>query len=173
MDIIWAPWRMKYIKSNNEKNRKKECVFCEKLSNKKDDKKNYILFRNKFVCVIMNIYPYNNGHLMVVVNRHVRDFTGLTQEEIYQLGNMIKLSLKIIKKVMKPNGFNIGINIGYAGGAGVVNHLHVHIVPRWIGDSNFMPVIGKTKVICELLDDTYSKLRKEFLNININNGVSD
>jgi len=146
---------MKYIKADKSSNK---CIFCTKLAEHKD-KKNYILYRGKKAFVILNIYPYTNGHLMVVPNRHISDLTGLSTEEMTELGELVKLSIKTIKAVISPEGFNIGLNIGRAAGAGIEEHLHVHIVPRWTGDTNFMPVISDTKTIPESLEETFQKLK--------------
>jgi ATP adenylyltransferase len=156
-EIIWAPWRMGYILEI----KKEGCFLCSAFKSK-NFKKNYVLEKNKNAFVIMNIFPYNNGHLMVAPGRHIAEFEQLTEDEILSINILIKKSIIILKKVLKPDGFNIGLNIGKASGAGVESHIHFHIVPRWIGDTNFMPVISNTKVIPQALNDLYKKLRKEF-----------
>ena len=158
MDILWAPWRMAYIKQNDKR---KGCFLCRAI-NSRDDKNNFILYRGKNAFVIINTFPYNNGHLMVVPNRHIASIEGIKEEEERELFFLIKASVKIIKKVIKPTGFNIGINLGEIAGAGVAGHLHFHIVPRWKGDTNFMPVISNSKVICQSLGELYNILYPEF-----------
>lgn len=155
---LWAPWRMKYIEGINPNN-SGGCLFCEKPG-EQDDKNNYIVLRAKTCYVIMNIYPYNNGHLMVVPYRHTPNIGDLTPEERLELMDVINLIIETIKGIMRPDGFNIGMNLGRIAGAGIENHIHMHIVPRWNGDTNFMPIIGNAKVICESLEDTYDKLKK-------------
>ncbi|MFN3966221.1 MAG: HIT family protein [Endomicrobiia bacterium] len=154
MERIFAPWRMKFITGKKEKG----CLFCKKLRSK-NDSKNLVLYRGKTAFILLNLYPYSNGHIMVAPKKHKGDFSQLTDEEKLELFNLVELSTKILKKVYKPKGFNIGINLGKVAGAGVPGHLHVHIVPRWLGDTNFMPVCSETKVICESLKSTYKKLR--------------
>jgi len=155
MKRLWAPWRLKYILGIKES----KCIFCEALK-KGDDKKVYILSRGKKTFVILNTFPYNNGHLMIATYRHCADFQSLSSDELLEMGEMIKRFTAIIQKVMSPDGFNIGVNLGKSAGAGVADHLHVHIVPRWEGDTNFMPIVGKTKVIPESLDSTYAKFKQ-------------
>jgi len=137
------------------------CIFC-KIAREKKDKKNYVLFRGKWNYVLLNNYPYNSGHLMVVPFKHVKNLEDLTDEELYEHFKIVRESVKNLKKVFKPEGFNIGINIGRVAGAGVENHIHTHIVPRWSGDTNYMPVIADTKVIPEALKQTYNRLKEFF-----------
>lgn len=155
MNKIWAPWRIKYIKKI--KNRK--CIFC--LSkNKKMDKKRFVIIRQKYSFSILNTFPYNNGHFMVCPIRHVKKLEQLRQEEILDIFDVIKKTNKLMDKILKPAGYNIGINFGKISGAGVDNHLHIHVVPRWQGDTNFMPIISNTKVISQSLNDLYNELLK-------------
>ncbi|MBL7130868.1 MAG: HIT domain-containing protein [Candidatus Omnitrophica bacterium] len=151
-DILWAPWRIKYIKSAK---RQKGCFFCQALKSKG---KNYIIFRNKYSFAILNIFPYNNGHIMVSPKRHIKDLRQLKKHEVTDLFDSLKETLASLDRVLKPEGYNIGINSGRAGGAGVLSHLHIHIVPRWSGDTNFMPLISGTKVIAQSLDELYRDL---------------
>lgn len=155
---LWAPWRMAYI---NGLGKSEGCIFCEN-SDEDEDKKNLILYRGKKAFVIMNLYPYNNGHLMVAPYKHTGDFTELDDSELLEIMQLAQLSIKVLKKAMNPAGFNTGFNIGKAAGAGIDAHLHFHIVPRWVGDTNFMPVIGEMKVISEHLEVTYDKLLQLF-----------
>ena len=161
MQRLWAPWRTKYIVGNCKR---KGCLFCEKLKERKDEE-NYILFRGKHCMVMLNAYPYNNGHLMIVPYRHICSVEELSKEETEEMMEVLFKMVRVVKEVMHPEGFNIGINLGKAGGAGIVDHLHLHIVPRWVGDSNFMLTLSETKVISEALSKTYHKL-KERINQN-------
>lgn len=164
MDKLWAPWRMEYIKNCNKED---GCIFCNRI-NKTDDKKNLILYRGKLSFIIMNKFPYNNGHLMIVPNRHVGDFLLLKDEEHLEIDELIKLSLKALKIAMEPQGFNVGMNLGRIAGAGIEDHLHYHIVPRWSGDTNFMPIIGETKVISESLEQSYDKIHQAIVKLEEN-----
>ncbi len=154
MKRLWAPWRMEYIK----KPREKRCLFC-RVAEEDKDRDNLVLYRSHHSYIIMNRYPYNNGHLMVVPYRHTPTPEELDVEEELDIAELVKLSLRILRKTMYPQGFNIGANIGRAAGAGIEEHYHIHIVPRWIGDTNFMPILADTKVIVESLYDTYDKLK--------------
>lgn len=150
---LWTPWRMEYIRNIKTKG----CIFCKKL--KESDDKAFIIKRNPTCFSMLNIYPYNNGHLMVAPKRHVSRLDILTKKELNELIQLVTESQKLLQKRLKPHGFNIGLNIGRTAGAGVEGHLHFHIVPRWEGDTNFMPIIGQTKVIPQLLEETYRMLK--------------
>ncbi|MDP8289521.1 MAG: HIT domain-containing protein [Candidatus Susulua stagnicola] len=155
MDKLWAPWRMKYISQKKQKS----CIFCQVFKEKKD-KQNFILLRSTYCFAILNTYPYNNGHVMIVPNRHLKSMESLNDAELLDMNKtLIKIKSKL-KKVLNPKGFNIGINIGTIAGAGIANHLHAHIVPRWRGDVNFMPIISNTKVISQSLKELYKKLKQ-------------
>lgn len=145
---------MQYILSE-----KGGCIFCEKPKEDKD-KENHILYRAKTCFIIMNIFPYNNGHLMVAPYKHAANLDGLEQDELTELMLITKKSMQILQKALNPQGFNIGMNIGKIAGAGVEEHLHVHIVPRWAQDTNFMPILAETNVLPEHLDITYKQLRQ-------------
>ncbi|MCE4614941.1 MAG: HIT domain-containing protein [Desulfurococcales archaeon] len=159
-EILWAPWRMKYIKETveNEEGKLSECILC-RVVKESDDKKNLILYRGARVYIILNKYPYNTGHLMIVPYRHVPSIEDLDRCELLELSLTIKHAVKALRDAFNPDGFNIGVNIGRAAGAGIQEHVHVHVVPRWIGDSNFIPVIGGVKVIPQGLDETYSQIK--------------
>lgn len=159
MDLLWAPWRMKYIQKVDDK--KDGCIFCSKPL-EKEDRKNLILMRGENVFVMMNLYPYNNGHLMVIPYQHTNDILNLPEETSSELWKTLCLCKKILEKTIHPEGFNIGINLGRVGGAGIDQHVHLHIVPRWNGDTNFMPVVGKTKIISQGLEDSYDQLFPHF-----------
>jgi ATP adenylyltransferase len=157
MRYLWAPWRMDYILGEKERG----CIFCVKPKRKKD-KENLILYQGKYAFVMMNKFPYNNGHVMVVPKRHCCDLDELNDNELQELFYLMKVSTQVLKSSLHPHGFNIGMNIGKVGGAGE-EHIHFHIVPRWIGDTNFMPILGETKIVPEYLEHTYQKLRSAYL----------
>ena len=157
MNVPYAPWRMAYI--NQSGSEKIDCIFCA-FTRENNDEKRLILYRGKKAFVMMNAFPYNTGHLMVAPYRHCGDYDDLDGEELIEINELVQRCIKLLKKVMAPHGFNIGINMGKVAGAGFEGHVHVHIVPRWEGDTNFMPVIGETKVIPEALDVTYRKLKE-------------
>ncbi len=155
MQKLWAPWREKFILEKKEKG----CIFCKRLKEKKDSR-NFILARGKKAFVILNLYPYNSGHLMVVANRHKAKLEDLTETESLEMMTLSQSWVKILKKAFKPDGINLGINLNQASGAGISEHVHIHIVPRWKGDTNFMPVLADTKVISVSLKSVYRKLFK-------------
>ncbi len=159
MEKLWAPWRLEYIVSVDEK--KDGCIFCD-LPKEQNDKKNLIVYRDKFCFVILNKYPYNNGHVMVVPYEHKSDLLHLSDNILLNTQQVTKKVIQVLKNTMKPHGFNIGLNIGRSAGAGIDEHIHYHIVPRWNGDTNCMPVLTNTKVVSEALDQTWEKLRNEF-----------
>ncbi|HLF18167.1 MAG TPA: HIT domain-containing protein [Candidatus Omnitrophota bacterium] len=158
MEKIWAPWRVKYIFNIVKKSG--GCVFCRILKEKKDHK-NFIFLRTKLSYAVLNIFPYNSGHSLILPKRHVNDISKFTREEWADLVELLEKVKKLLDKTLKPQGYNIGINIGRAAGAGVPRHIHIHIVPRWRGDANFMPVIGHTKVISQSLRSLYRHLIDE------------
>ena len=155
MDTIWAPWRMKYIKKLEKKN--KECIFCA-MPLQKSDKKNLIVYRGKDNFIILNKYPYTNGHLMVVPYIHTSDSVDLNDDTALEMWKLIHKCKDVLGNIFHPDGFNIGMNIGQTAGAGIDQHIHMHIVPRWDGDSNFMSAVGNTKVISQSLYETYESL---------------
>ncbi len=156
MDVLWAPWRMKYIEYTKLE-RDTECFICRAF-NESDDERNLVIYKSDAVIVLMNKFPYNTGHLLVAPTKHVPDFSLLADEELCLLAKAVKASVEVLKRALSPDGFNIGVNLGRVAGAGLESHVHVHIVPRWSGDTNFMPIIADTKVIPEALKDTYNKL---------------
>ena len=158
MERLWAPWRNAYVVN---KKPSRSCLFCRAhRSSPKEDPKNLVLLRARHSFVIFNRYPYNNGHLMVTPNRHVASLDQLTDPERLDLLRLLDRSLSLLKKTFRPAAFNVGINLGRMAGAGVPNHVHLHVVPRWAGDTNFMPVLTGTKVISDSLQSAYRKLRK-------------
>lgn len=164
MDVLWNPWRYSYIKGSESEAADSDntCVFCSILDSPASDEEKFILHRAGFNFVILNIYPYTSGHLMIVPFTHKAEIADLTKEESDELMDLTKHCQSLIKEVYKPNGINLGMNLGKAAGAGVAGHLHLHILPRWIGDANFMTAIGQTRTIPEDLRETYNKLKGKF-----------
>jgi ATP adenylyltransferase len=163
MKTLWAPWRAEYINSApcKHKTDSRHCLFC-RVQRQRRDEANLVLFRGRAGFVMMNRYPYNNGHLMVAPNRHVASPEKLTAAEGAGLFRLVQQSLTVLRREMCPQGFNVGVNLGLAAGAGVAGHVHIHIVPRWSGDFNYMPLLAETKVISEHLAATYERLRRGF-----------
>ena len=159
MERLWAPWREAYITA--PKHEKQGCIFCDKPRTECDEEA-YILYRAPRTFVMLNTFPYNPGHLMVAPVRHVGELTELTEEELVDAGRLQQRAVQALRDAMNPQGFNVGMNLGRVAGAGVPGHLHWHVVPRWNGDTNFMPVTGHTRVLPESLDDTYKKLKPRF-----------
>ncbi|MBW1997936.1 MAG: HIT domain-containing protein [Deltaproteobacteria bacterium] len=158
MKVLWAPWRMEYIDSDT---REGGCIFCPGEVRTEDEER-LILYVGPRTMVMMNRYPYNNGHLLVAPVRHCPDLEELSSEELLDLMRLVRKSIRVLKDVMKPEGFNVGLNIGRVAGAGMENHMHYHIVPRWNGDTNMMTVVGEVRVIPEHIRETYRKLRPFF-----------
>lgn len=152
MDKLWAPWRVSYIRGKKQKG----CLFCKARKKQPED---YVIFRTPLAVAMLNIYPYNNGHMMVSPVRHVSSLDQLTEEEALGLFSAVKNAQGLLEKVLKPHGFNIGINLSRSAGAGITGHLHIHIVPRWVGDTNFMTTLFDTKVISESLGQLAELLR--------------
>ncbi len=160
MKRLWAPWRMEYIL---DENKHKSCLFCDMLGEGRTrDKKNLILYRGKHCFVVLNRYPYNSGHLMVLPYIHTPTFDGLSDKVLLDFIKTVDKSVSILKKVLRPDGFNMGLNFGKVAGAGLEQHMHLHVVPRWTGDTDSMPIISETRVMPEHLRKTYNKLKKFF-----------
>lgn len=157
MNKLWAPWRIEYIRQPKDDG----CIFCDKPQNG-DDREMLILHRGEFSFVLMNLYPYNNSHLMIAPYEHVDDPLQISSETKSEIMALTDQSMTIIKKLMNPDGFNFGANFGAAAGAGIEEHFHYHLVPRWRGDTNFMPVMGHTKVMVHGLQESYDELKPEF-----------
>jgi len=168
MEFLWAPWRMEYILRVDKQ---EGCIFCIK-PRENDDRGNLILYRGRTCFVILNRYPYNNAHLMIVPYRHTADLSDLSDEERAELMDLLSKSISVLKEKVSPHGFNIGMNLGRIAGAGVHDHLHFHVVPRWEGDTNFMPVVGHTKVMSEALEETWEKLRGGFEKLTSSSPIS-
>lgn len=155
---LWAPWRYTYIKAARAG--EAECIFVD-LPAQTDDRKNLILHRGEGAFVMLNAYPYTNGHLMVAPYRHTTDFDELSDGEHLEIQRLLAAAIGWLKGAYRPDGFNIGVNLGRVAGAGIEDHLHWHIVPRWSGDTNFMPVIGEVRVLPQSLEESYDLLRRE------------
>jgi ATP adenylyltransferase len=157
LKVIWAPWRLSYVSSVPEK--QVSCFICNAI-NSSEDRKNLLLHRGDKAVVILNRFPYNTAHVMVCPIRHVGDFTGLNNDELLEINVLLKRVVEVIRKAYSPHGFNIGLNLGKPSGGSLDSHVHYHVVPRWLGDTNFMPVISGVKVIPQSLDDTYDVLKR-------------
>ena len=164
MERLWAPWRLEYIR-NAQDDDEQGCIFCLKPKESRD-KENLIVYRSHHCFVIMNKYPYNNGHIMVVPYLHEADLTCFSDEILLNMQHLIQLSVKSLQQTMDPHGINVGINLGRSAGAGIIDHLHYHLVPRWDGDTNFMPVLTGTKVISEGLTESWEKLHNAFKDLS-------
>lgn len=160
MKQLWAPWRMDYIQDDH-RTEGKGCIFCVRETGPEDVQR-LILHRGEHAFVMMNRFPYTNGHLMVVPYRHTCDLDALGDVEVLEMHRLLGASQQVLSEYMNPQGFNIGVNLGQAGGAGVTDHLHTHLVPRWSGDTNFMPVFSEVRVIPQHLEETYHLLAAAF-----------
>lgn len=165
MDKLWSPWRSQYIDSFQNEDRS-QCVFCSIIESKNDDE-NLILARAENFTLIMNRYPYNSGHLMVITKEHIADINQLDNNQKAQFLTYVEYAQRILKHTLKPDGFNIGLNIGRSAGAGIENHIHFHIVPRWNGDTNFMPVLAEVKVISDEMTQQHKRLKQAIKDLNI------
>lgn len=159
MDLLWSPWRYDYITGSGKIN---GCVFCEILNNSASDEEKFILKRAEFNFVILNIYPYAAGHLLIVPYAHLADLDNADKQTTDEMMDMMKRCQSALTEVYQPEGFNIGMNLGKQAGAGVAGHFHVHVLPRWSGDVNFMTTIGQTRTIPESLETTSQKLKNKF-----------
>jgi len=162
---LWAPWRIQYVQGLDKEpiaaeKKKTECFICHNLKHPQDDNENLVLWRTKKSIVILNRYPYNNGHLLIAPVRHIPDLEDASDEEMLEMIKLIRESQKALSLVIKPHGFNVGMNFGRCAGAGLPGHLHIHIVPRWDGDTNFMAVCSGTDVISQSLTELLSLLKK-------------
>ena len=159
MDHLWAPWRMEFILQKREEG----CIFCRLPREEERRRENLILHIGEKAFVVLNRYPYTCGHLMVIPVRHTSDFLSLTAEENAQIAVQLQIAVRSLREAYRPEGFNLGTNLGRPGGAGIREHLHHHVVPRWIGDSNFFPILGEARAMPEYLHETYDRLRPHFL----------
>ena len=153
MDRLWAPWRHNYV---SKKKKQEGCIFCHAKKNPACD---YVIFKTEKTICLLNIYPYNNGHILISPLRHFSDISDSKEEEILDMFKCLKRAKALLQKVLKPQGYNIGFNLSRTAGAGITGHLHLHIVPRWIGDTNFMPVVSKAKIISQSLDELVRLLK--------------
>ena len=153
---LWAPWRVEYIQGLSESS---SCFICEIGANPQDDDKNLVLWRSSHCIAILNRFPYNNGHLLIAPLRHIPDLDQATDEELLELFKLVRESQKALSLTIKPHGFNIGMNFGRCAGAGLPNHLHIHLVPRWDGDTNFMNVCSDTGVVSQSLTELLEQLK--------------
>jgi ATP adenylyltransferase len=164
MDHLWSPWRLAYITGGASP---EGCVFCSALTS--PDADSLVVFRGTACYVILNLFPYNNGHLMVIPNRHIASLTAATAEELGELIELTRVAEAAITETYAPHGINMGINLGKPAGAGILDHVHMHVVPRWNGDTNFMTVVGRTRVLPEELPDSAAKLRPVFARLVASN----
>jgi ATP adenylyltransferase len=161
MEKLFSPWRSKYISSFSNEEKDGACVFC-RVFESKDDEASLLVYRGKEAFVLMNLFPYNSGHLMIMPIRHTSDFQSLTNTETMEMMELLAASERALKELSKPQAFNIGMNLGRIAGAGIDGHLHWHIVPRWNGDTNFLPVIADVKVVSEDMAEQWKRLREIF-----------
>lgn len=157
MKLLWNPWRYEYVKKAAEKSAEEKCLFCE--LQRRDDNEVFIIYRGRRAFVVLNAYPYNTGHLMIAPYSHVGDPSELDDESLIEVTFLIKKSIRALREALRPDGFNVGANVGRAAGAGVPNHFHVHVVPRWVGDVNFMAIIADTKPLPMALQEAYQLIR--------------
>lgn len=165
MEKLWSPWRSNYIDSFKSRTGDEECVFCNAESADIEAEDSLIVFKGKLCYVMLNLYPYNNGHLMIIPYRHLSDYNSLSTEEKNEIMELQGLMINALTEVMSPQGFNLGTNIGKAAGAGIDQHLHFHVLPRWMGDTNFMPALGEVKVISQDLLATKRNLREALVKL--------
>jgi ATP adenylyltransferase len=157
MEHLWSPWRLAYITGASQST---GCVFCDALTNPEAEP--LLIHRGRTCFVILNLYPYNNGHLMVIPNRHIASLAAASADELCELIDLTRVAELALTEAYAPHGLNMGINLGKPAGAGVLDHVHMHVVPRWNGDTNFMSVVGRTRVLAEELSDTAARLRPVF-----------
>jgi ATP adenylyltransferase len=158
MDRLWTPWRFEYIRNADQE---MTCVFCRMLEERRDEG-NFLLFRGRTSYVILNLFPYTSGHLLIVANRHISSLSEANPEELQEIIELARLCEHALRQEYQPGGFNMGFNLGRAAGAGVEHHLHMHVLPRWAGDSNFVSVVGETRVLPEELPVTFRRLLPYF-----------
>lgn len=162
MNRLWSPWRSQYIASGGTALAADQCVFCELSADSDNDEHNFVVYRGARVFIALNLYPYISGHLLVLPNDHLGDLDVADKETTDELMDLTKRCQTVLREVYHPSGFNIGMNLGHAAGAGIVDHIHIHIMPRWMGDTNFMTTVADTRVLPEDLPTTYQKIRAHF-----------
>ena len=158
MDHLWSPWRYRYIQSARDS---ADCIFCLEAAEDRDDE-NFIVYRGRLNFIILNLFPYTSGHLMIAPYEHVATMEAAADETLVEMMGLAKEAQKHLHALYHPHGFNIGMNIGEMAGAGITGHIHMHVVPRWAGDANFMSTVGETRVLPEELPETYRKLKEAF-----------
>jgi len=161
LERLWSPWRAKYIASGVD-SEAEGCVFCRMAAEPEHDETNFVLHRAQHTFIVLNLYPYISGHLMIVPYLHTSEFDSVPKEITDEMMDLAKRSQTALREVYSPSGFNLGMNLGAAAGAGIADHLHIHVLPRWTGDTNFMTTVGESRVIPEALEVTYEKLRQKF-----------
>jgi ATP adenylyltransferase len=162
MDRLWSPWRGEYIASATASDSSARCVFCEIQADARHDQENFVLHRARLNFVVLNIHPYSSGHLLIVPNEHTAELSAVAKETSDELMDLTKRAEAAIREAYQPDGINIGMNLGRAAGAGIAGHVHMHMLPRWNGDTNFMTTVGGTRVLPEDLTTTFSRLHDRF-----------
>ena len=162
MDRLWSPWRGEYITAVTTSEASAHCVFCEIKADTQHDKQNFVLHRARFNFIVLNIHPYSSGHLMIVPYEHLAELDAASKETTDELMDLTKRAQTAIREAYRPDGINLGMNLGKAAGAGIAGHIHVHMLPRWNGDTNFMTTVGETRVLPEDLKTTFDKLHGRF-----------
>jgi len=164
MEKLWSPWRSQYIGTFNNENKSKVdvCFFCKAIESNKVSSDNLVVYVGDKAFVIMNKFPYNNGHLLIAPKRHTGEITELSDDEMFEIIKLQQISVRVLSEIYNPHGFNLGANLGRAAGAGVPGHLHYHVLPRWNGDTNFMPILAETKVLSQSLEESYKLISSAF-----------
>jgi ATP adenylyltransferase len=160
MNYLWTPWRSTYMKAKKDHSR---CIFCDAASDPSADQDNLVVFRGAFSFILLNRYPYTSGHIMIAPFAHVSRLAGVTEEAALEITHLARRAELVLEQAYRPDGLNLGMNLGEAAGAGIEQHIHMHVLPRWKGDANFMTSVGNTRIIPEDLEETYRKLRDGFL----------
>jgi ATP adenylyltransferase len=162
VELLWSPWRNAYVTGEVNTSQGDGCVFCRVVNDPLHDENNLVLHRGGNAFVILNLYPYISGHLMIVSNAHLNEFDAAPKQTTDEMMDLAKRAQSVLREVYHPQGFNLGMNLGKAAGAGIADHIHLHLIPRWAGDTNFMTSLADTRVISEELSTTYRKLREKF-----------
>jgi ATP adenylyltransferase len=166
VDRLWTPWRYQYIKGTGAEQPQGDapaCIFCALRDDEANDERNYVVHRARCNFIVLNLYPYTNGHLLIIPYEHAAELAAVSKAATDEMMDLAKQAQGILRAAYRPHGFNLGMNLGRAAGAGVEQHLHLHVLPRWTGDANFMTTIGETRVLPEDLATTYEKLRGQFI----------
>lgn len=172
MEILWSPWRTQYVESfKDEPDGCNSCFICDAIEKIQEADSRLVVHNDDRIIIMMNKFPYNAGHLLIAPQRHIAEFTSLNEEELLSLSKSLQVSINALKELMRPHGFNIGINLGRVAGAGLPEHLHFHVIPRWNGDTSFISTISDTKVISQSLTEMHTKLKKIFADLVKNDFV--